>query len=279
MQKFILSVILTVGFSLQAQAIIGGSDAIGDEAFVHSTVGVLNVTSEKFSGCTATLLSSEYALTAAHCVYKTSDQFALAFGLNKTQMSKANIRPVTEIFIHPHFQDRPLIENDIADIAIVRFSGNVFPGYYPVRLAREELKIENLAMVLIAGFGSSGFDGAHAGYGGGVLRFKESFISDSKLSSTEFAIGNYGGPASACYGDSGGPAFALALDGDGLVQIGLLMGHFDKQDEANNRRSKTFSNRPSRLIQDRGCYGKNKYTAISAYRSWIDHIVHGNRED
>lgn len=148
--------------------------------------------------CTATRISSEWVLTAAHCVRQDTDHVEVDFRLDQRspdctmQASSA----ATERIPHPEM-----------DLLLLRLErGSVF-----VIDPSSEFEVET-GNLLMAGFGVTE-TGTH-----GRLEFLGTRLMDQ---SDGWLRVNAGQDRGACFGDSGGPLLALAADGSPRV-IGVL---------------------------------------------------------
>jgi secreted trypsin-like serine protease len=155
--------------------------------------------------CTATLLSTEYALTAAHCIENVKENsLFLAFG---NKFSPQN----PQRFVIAALSDRTRSEvlskipsTNAHDIAVLKFAGGLPPGYQPARILPDEY-INNLkvgGVTTIAGFGIDNNEEGNVD----TLRFTDVHIANPQLSPTDALLDQTKGRG-ACKGDSGGPAF------------------------------------------------------------------------
>jgi hypothetical protein len=155
--------------------------------------------------CTATLLSSEYALTAAHCIENVKDHsLFLAFG---NKFSPKNPQRFIIAALSDHTRSEVLTNippTNAHDIAVVKFAGGLPPGYQPVRILPDAY-VNNLkvgGVTTIAGFGIDNLEEGNVD----TLRFTDVYIANPRLSATDVLLDQTKGKG-ACKGDSGGPAF------------------------------------------------------------------------
>lgn len=246
-------------------SIIGGSDATGTEDFAKTVVALYNVR-EGFI-CTASILSNDILLTAAHCVSGAASDTLVIFdkeamgtlkavlqpivdkrggldeeGLNEIPAT-APIRRATAYTVSPIW---PVKQNDLlntGDIALVKFKGGLAPGFERAALLTSTEALANGQPVILSGYGTS--DGVK-GTGSGLLRFVETTIKQVDYTKTEILIEQSLGKG-ACHGDSGGPAYTV-INGKKYV-IGVT----------------------SRGVDDlkNDCSVSAAYTGVSFYAKWI----------
>lgn len=180
--------------------IIGGKNATGTEDFSKSIASVLNVVEGGL--CTASIYSDSILITAAHCVSGPASSLRVLFG---TDLQNANrvIRSVVAYQVSPLYPLRSTERFNTGDVAVVRFSGGLPPGYVPAKILSDVSALKNGTSVLLAGYGIN--DGA-AKTGAGVLRYVDVEIQDASYSETEVLLDQTKGKG-ACHGDSGGPAY------------------------------------------------------------------------
>jgi secreted trypsin-like serine protease len=225
--------------------IIGGDVAAGSEDFVKSTVMLYDAVQQSL--CTASIISKDMLLTAAHCVDDSPKALKVIFLLSLDKLSKDNVqtsvRQVTDFRTNPLWATNQDEEKNTGDLAVVKFAGGLPDGYSPVGLLNKSADIANTVTVLLAGYGTS--DGV-AGTGAGLLRSVETTVLDASFSASEFLVKQDAGKG-ACHGDSGGPAFIRI--GDRLAVAGLT----------------------SRGVNDpkNQCNVSAAYTSVPHYLTWI----------
>lgn len=189
-------------------SILGGTEATGQEDFSQSIVALYNI---KSSGlCTASIVSDSLLVTAAHCVDGTPDQLRIIFGTNITKDGPKPIavKAADSFKTSPIWPFRNNEDKNSGDIALVKFSGGLPPGFKPAQLLKDRSQLRNGAPVLLAGYGIT--DGvSHAG--AGVLRSVQITIEDANYSESEVLVAQHD-KRGACHGDSGGPAY-VRVDG------------------------------------------------------------------
>ena len=191
------------GLSLdQGTSILGGVDATGTEDFAQSVVGLYNMSSSGL--CTASIVSDSLLVTAAHCVDGTADKLRIIFGTSVLTTDKPRVIKAADSFkTSPIWPFRQNEETNSGDIALVKFSGGLPPGFKPAQILKDRSQLQNNAPVLLAGYGIT--DGVtHAG--AGVLRSVQVTIENAAYSESEVLVAQHD-KRGACHGDSGGPAY------------------------------------------------------------------------
>ena len=233
--------------------ILGGQDATGTEAFASSVVALYDV--EVGALCTASILNEQYLVTAAHCVASQAKSLRVVFGLDLTdEKAELVIRQVTAYRTSPGWESNSEAEKNTGDIAIVKFTGGLAPGFKAATLLKSVDSMKTGDTVLLAGYGASKVD-LSTGEGNhtesGKLRWVDGIkIEDAKFSETEVLLNQNDGRG-ACHGDSGGPAYIKV--GDQLQLWGVTSrGNMDPQDS---------------------CQKFSVYTNILAHTKWIEAAV------
>jgi secreted trypsin-like serine protease len=198
----LLAACTTESLSTTGQDIIGGQTA--QTADYPSVVGLEETPGNWF--CTGTLIDSQWVLTAAHCMDgETATKIHVRFGSNNIETATTGtVVGVAEIHSHPGF-DFNAWDNDIALIKLAAPVTNVTPS----PILRDALAVGS--QVLEVGYGvADNNDG-----GGGILRQVTKTTADCAgandpgISGANLICMNAGDGKGSCYGDSGGPAFAM----------------------------------------------------------------------
>lgn len=220
--------------------IIGGKDADGTEIFFPHIASL----GDKFGPfCTISLISESIAITAAHCLTEDPANLIVYFGTEPAAMEpeQLQVRKVQGYVVSPFWAHRQEEDVNNGDIGVIRFSGGLPKGFKPISLLKDVSHLSVGQDVILAGYGAN--DGK-AGTGGGKLRYTTTTILKPDFTLTELAFDQSKGTG-ACYGDSGGPAYA-EMDGE-LVVVGVT----------------------SRGTED-DCSGFVIYTSVPFYLSWIE---------
>lgn len=242
--KSILFIILSASLSARA-LIIGGVDMTAHDPIQRSTAAMYEPSSNGTGGalCTASLIGKNTALTAAHCVQKGSYAPVMIFGPNVRSPDSVHL-PVTGVSVNPDWQKKRGRGMDQGDIAVVKFSGKIPPGYHPATLDSPKHEIKKGDQAILAGYGVSN---AKTHEGAGILRKTSVAVDSSRKGKSEMIFDQSHGHG-ACHGDSGGPAYFQR--GRKMVLGGV-----------------TNRSYPNSAADD--CAHKVVYTKVSAYRPWI----------
>lgn len=237
---------LTDGMSPSAKlatGIVGGEEATGREEFAPYTVALYD--RKQGSLCTASILSNEILVTAAHCVNNEASSLVVIFttNLHNKKLGPDVVRRVVSYETSPYWATRSNEDFNTGDIAVVRFTGGLPAGFKPAEILSDVSALADGKTVLLAGYGIS--DGKKRD-GSGILRFVETTIAKANFSDTEVMLDQTKGKG-ACHGDSGGPAY-VRVNGK-LMLWGVT----------------------SRTVNDNedSCLHNSAYTSIPSYAQWI----------
>jgi secreted trypsin-like serine protease len=208
----------------QATSIIGGTPVTAEDVIegttIPSTIGKSTVAivilvqkpnlppneSLMQLTCTGTLLSNNIVLTAGHCVYQPrpgeETESFIIFKDDLNAPEEADVRVVTRAIVHPDFGKSGQRGQDMNDVALLQFKGDMAPGYQVAKLLEDESLLKKGSIVTLAGYGVTD----------GVKKTSDRILRkvDVKVlgpfGKTETALDQSHGKG-ACHGDSGGPAF------------------------------------------------------------------------
>jgi hypothetical protein len=208
---------------LPALAIVG--PAREAPAFAPYVVVVLTREGGGASFCSASVITSDTILTAAHCVTNPRDTFIRLPDEN----GEPSLRATAEIAIHPGYRRDAARQQLLSiDLALVRLAEPLPAQFQPVAFA--EPGSEKPGQIYqIVGFGISEEDGAGTG---GVLREGRVIATGQRSSTLVWLRDPYDAGLGACTGDSGAPVFVLGTSrlvavavwakGDGMNRCGAL---------------------------------------------------------
>ena len=181
--------------------IIGGVDSVGTEDYAKTIVMLYNAA--EGSLCTASIVSDQNLVTAAHCVDGPATNLRIIFGTDLANKETRIVRSIDSYETSPVYAFRSSEELNTGDIAVVKFSGGLPAGFKAAQILTSGNALQTGATVMLAGYGIS--DGvSHAG--AGKLRSAEVTILNGQYSESEVLLDQTKGKG-ACHGDSGGPAY------------------------------------------------------------------------
>lgn len=240
--------------------IIGGTLSAGTEDYAKHTVILYDTSIGAL--CTASILSESILVTAAHCVSSEANALKVAFGTNMNSKDIV-VRDVVAYETSPVWAFRQNQEFNTGDIALVRFTGGLPPGYSKINLLTDASKLTNDMDVMLAGYGASKVARVQDPKSGamtsdhqeaGVLRSVTTTMKNATYSKSEFLVEASKGK-SACHGDSGGPAYVTV----------------DIEEGGRVRKETVLTGVTSRGVDDEldMCNVSAAYTSIPFYSAWI----------
>ena len=169
--------------------------------------------------CGGALISSEWVITAAHCV-EGEGELDVVIGRHDLRTREGERTRLAEILIHPDYSGRQTLVNDVALLRLARPS-----GYAPANLpAGGALEIAGAA-VTVVGWGELAARSGSATLQEAVI----SLVSDGMcraaypdwfVAEAMICAGVDDGGVDSCYGDSGGPLFSTI--GGSFTLVGLV---------------------------------------------------------
>lgn len=230
-----------------ADEIVGGVSVTDRDAIEKSVVALYRQAGTTGMLCSATLIAKDMAVTAAHCVDQGIDGMVVIFG-NDIQADAKDAVRVIGSEIQPAWSAAHPNDQDLGDIAVIRFDGELPDGFKPARLAPPKMSISAGETVVLAGYGITN---AKSQAGAGVLRKAEVKIINPAFGKTEMILDQRDG-SGACHGDSGGPAFITKTSRG--KEVTYLVG---------------VTNRSYPDAAPDDCKQQVVYTKVMPYRSWI----------
>ncbi len=184
------------------ETIVGGTACTGFPA-----VGMLLVNGRMH--CTATLVAARKVLTAAHCVSGVPPS-AVTFALGPSFDAPTAFLSVSALTPHPGFDPRQMR----SDVAVVTLAQEAPRDIVPMAMNQQDMAQWAGRKLFFVGYGMN--DGVlQTGIG-----FKRSaWMTITQVGLTDFRYEDEP-TLSTCYGDSGGPAFALD-EGNQYVLAGV----------------------------------------------------------
>lgn len=239
----------------RANSIVGGTPVGAESPIAKSTVGLFR--SGRFV-CSASILNDHVIVTAAHCVTSflpsgrwgrtaSPTELSVGFGRDLRLGSTYATRPATAVYVHQRwfeFDPSEYSEFGWGDVAIVHFSGGIAEGYQPATMLPNGTPFQNGAAMVLAGYGVQNPRGDQNRL---LHQADRIHIDEANYAFGEVMLGE-AGTQGACYGDSGGPAYAI--DASGAHLWGIASRILNETDPVS-------------------CTQNSVYTRIDAYWDWI----------
>jgi hypothetical protein len=154
------------------------------------------------SFCTASVITSNIVLTAAHCVSDLSDTRVFYRG----GLGKLALFDVTTVAINPDYKPNAWRQHFVSiDLALLRLKEPLPSSFQPVELA-DFGPIATGQRLRIAGFGRADEDVSGTS---GILRVGILSVTGPKSKLLAFLVDPNGFGLGGCTGDSGAPIFAI----------------------------------------------------------------------
>ena len=248
--------------STQARVIGGTQAAVGKWPSLVAVVMPGDQALQLRQFCGGSIVADRWVLTAAHCMFNqdgsatTPDQVRIVAGINDLDDATAVETVVTNVYVHPQYENNIF---PINDIALLELATSVAEPENALLNGDPETLVGRNAY--IAGWGAITLDGpVTADWFPNLLQEASMPIVsreqcnlpqsyDGNIIDTQLCAGFREGGVDSCQGDSGGPIYIL--EGTEQVQIGVT----------------SFG---------AGCALPNLYgvyTSVDAFRSWIDDYI------
>ncbi|XP_074647517.1 transmembrane protease serine 9-like [Tubulanus polymorphus] len=205
----------------------------GKEAVPHSWPWTASLMQKNSHICGATLVTSEWILTAAHCVFDSSGTPGiLTVYLGKHSLSDPNehgaiLVGVQSVIVHPSFNPSS-VAHDLALLKLVHPITPFSPGISPACLAPADHTLSTGTSLITVGWG----DTQNSGSSNVLNQVEVPFINhttcngelwyDGRITSDMLCAGYEWGQKDSCQGDSGGPLVQYIEEMDRFVLIGVV---------------------------------------------------------
>lgn len=173
-----------VSLEENGQGIVGGKILDKDSWLARGVVFIVQEFEHKgemmMSRCTGSLIDDNIVLTAAHCVsetrYSYRDNLKIYF-TNQPECDQVSGKitslsgDVDGLRIHEKWEATADTTDDDGDVALIRLKEKAPSGFYPLKLAKEFVKMTSDKKILMAGYGKTNVDysGSYSTENEGVL--------------------------------------------------------------------------------------------------------------
>ncbi len=244
-----------LGDSHQGSPIVGGQTAVRENFGARSVVLIYGEDEQLPSYvCTGTFISSEYILTAKHCVGSGKDSISIFYNLAPFEGSENLLQLKVKNVVLYEQRNGSTAHRD--DLAMIQFEGGLpngaivaeIPSLSPL-ITAESLRLQAL------GYGRTNGaprEDATDFAGAGILRTVEIIVPSLDPRKNTFTVDQRKGQG-VCFGDSGGPGFIRQSQTENPLLIGVASGVSGSQADP--------------------CSETSLYMNILFYRDWIFHRV------
>lgn len=216
----------TADFNNQT-SIVGGQD-VTNQSFAQHVVAIHNV--DLGYWCTGTLISNDTILTAAHCVNSGSRASYAVYFSHAPHPFDRTSRDVLEMRANSQYDQNAY--DDRNDIGLVRFKGDLPPGFAPAALPTADDLAKMNKNFYAVGYGSITARKDSLGKGSGILRYTQlSLTNNVTTKQSQFVIDQSKGHG-ICFGDSGGPALTQLGGRDVVFGVASAVYTLDKNAKA-----------------------------------------------
>ncbi|RYZ69731.1 MAG: trypsin-like serine protease [Proteobacteria bacterium] len=187
--------------------------------------------------CTATLISPNVLLTAAHCVRGKSNlrvSFGIAGDACATIGPQAKVRRVVATRVHENYDDRGFSTNDLNlvknDIALVRIKGEAPRDMVISRVYDERAQLDSSELIAV-GYG----DTTERSQQAPLLRRVTKSLRDVEPTAWAQQLTLLQPYSGICTGDSGGPQFVRSRGQYQIYAINSAVAGLNDQDYCRNK--------------------------------------------
>lgn len=215
--------------------IIGGDEVNSEDPIAHSTVALYMPKEAPAVGlanfCTGTLISKTVILTAGHCFRDVAELYLhipveefmtrvrVGFGLNLVKDesdTQVKFLKIKQVIIHPEYKAgmvRRATKFPMPDVALIQLDGEAPETFVPATLGVDPELIQEGREITLAGYGVTA--STTRTMPKQLMKVKVN-INNPKLTTAQFTYKVVNGK-SACFADSGGPAYFEVNPGEYVI--------------------------------------------------------------
>lgn len=207
--------------------------------------------------CGASILNSNYLLTAAHCVYGVDiSQYAAVINKDDNYFSMEDVLTFSDVYLHPNYSYTTYDH----DIAILKLDSPITESFTPISIASENEVdyYSTLSEFTIVGMGQINRDNenpvsaSRLQYGNVKTLYDENCTQYISQSAENVVCAEPQNGTDSCFGDSGGP---LVYEGN------------------NGSRQAALVSYGATTTGVCGTDGFTVYTEVAGYADWIEEIT------